>query len=290
MSIPARRTLSVGDVYKLITDRLARTDTRYIITTNSNKVLRHDCLAPISSLLSSRNDSFLPIRLAVPLKGGKGGFGSQLRAAGGRMSSKKKRGEEDNGSSRNLDGRRLRTINEAKSLAQYLVVKPEMDQQQKKERLKRLEELVESTERKKEEILGGKNRRVDGKWLDDKKRVIDGLRESILAKADADKQKKATQDTSPEPSTQPVASASASSSSSSSGSSKAQTTKPVQVYGWDDGDDEFLSDSSSDEVDDEDTDATEESQGEEPKAKPESAEDTVTATAIKKGKGKARAE
>ena len=29
----------------------------------------------------------LPLKLSVPLRGGKGGFGSQLRAAGGRMES-----------------------------------------------------------------------------------------------------------------------------------------------------------------------------------------------------------
>jgi hypothetical protein len=45
------------------------------------------------------------------MRGGKGGFGSQLRAAGGRMSSQK---TSNNDSCRDLSGRRLSTIKEAK--------------------------------------------------------------------------------------------------------------------------------------------------------------------------------
>jgi len=49
------------------------------------------------------------------------------------MSSKRKRNQgEDNGSSRNLDGRRLRTVNEAKALAEYLAIKPDMAKREKK--------------------------------------------------------------------------------------------------------------------------------------------------------------
>ena len=54
------------------------------------------------------------------------------------MSSKRKRNQgENDGSSRNLDGRRIRTVNEAKALAEYLAVKPEMDRRQKEERRRR---------------------------------------------------------------------------------------------------------------------------------------------------------
>lgn len=52
------------------------------------------------------------VRLAVRLHGGKGGFGSQLRAAGGRMNSK--RGQNNTDACRDLNGRRLSTIKEAK--------------------------------------------------------------------------------------------------------------------------------------------------------------------------------
>jgi hypothetical protein len=53
---------------------------------------------------------FIALRLAVRLPGGKGGFASQLRAQGGRMSSNK---AQNTDSCRGLDGRRLSTIKEA---------------------------------------------------------------------------------------------------------------------------------------------------------------------------------
>lgn len=56
----------------------------------------------------------MSLRLTPRLKGGKGGFGSQLRAAGGRMSSQK---TSNNDSCRDLSGRRLSTVKEAKKYA-----------------------------------------------------------------------------------------------------------------------------------------------------------------------------
>src|SRR5712671_1389228 len=55
--------------------------------------------------------SLVSLRLVPRMRGGKGGFGSQLRAAGGRMSSQK---TSNNDSCRDLSGRRLSTIKEAK--------------------------------------------------------------------------------------------------------------------------------------------------------------------------------
>lgn len=65
----------------------------------------------ISALRHAGNASH-PITLDVcaRLRGGKGGFGSQLRAAGGRMSSGKATNTD---SCRDLSGRRLSTIKEA---------------------------------------------------------------------------------------------------------------------------------------------------------------------------------
>lgn len=58
---------------------------------------------------------FIALRLAVRLPGGKGGFASQLRAQGGRMSSNK---AQNTDSCRGLDGRRLSTIKEAQKSVQ----------------------------------------------------------------------------------------------------------------------------------------------------------------------------
>jgi hypothetical protein len=65
----------------------------------------------LSSLVQPGEGSLVSLRLTPRLVGGKGGFGSQLRAAGGRMSSRK---TSNNDSCRDLSGRRLSTIKEAK--------------------------------------------------------------------------------------------------------------------------------------------------------------------------------
>lgn len=97
------------------------------------------------------------------------------------MSSRKKKKQGDpNASSRNLDGRRLRTITEAKALAEYLAVKPEMDKKEKEERLKRWEDIVEMTEKKQEDLKSGGKARLDGKWLEAKEEAAEKTREAIL--------------------------------------------------------------------------------------------------------------
>jgi hypothetical protein len=65
----------------------------------------------LSTLHDNSTGSLVTLRLIPRLPGGKGGFGSQLRAAGGRMSSQK---TSNNDSCRDLNGRRLSTIKEAK--------------------------------------------------------------------------------------------------------------------------------------------------------------------------------
>lgn len=77
----------------------------------------------ISSLLNAEDDvvhNLVSLRLVPRLRGGKGGFGSQLRAAGGRMSSQK---TSNNDSCRDLSGRRLSTIKEAKKYVRQVCAK-----------------------------------------------------------------------------------------------------------------------------------------------------------------------
>ena len=215
-------------------------NSKYVLTTNSRRGVRN-VADPISSLLTSPSDTFLSLRLTVPLCGGKGGFGSILRAQGGRMSSRKKKAGDVNASSRNLDGRRLRTVTEAKVLAEYLAIRPEMEQREKNERRKRWEDIVESTERKQEELMtSGSKTRLDGKWVESKEEAENKTREAI------EKMMMAQRESSEEDveEVEPAASASASGS---------KDTQQRAMYGWDDEDDEFLSDSEEeDEVSDED--------------------------------------
>ncbi|KAH8090879.1 telomere stability and silencing-domain-containing protein [Filobasidium floriforme] len=90
---------------------------------DSNTYLRTSSSLPLSpnTQLSALGDgsSSSPIflELGVRVRGGKGGFGSQLRAAGGRMSSGK---NTNNDSCRDLNGRRLRTLAEAQKMAELV--------------------------------------------------------------------------------------------------------------------------------------------------------------------------
>ncbi|KAK5174982.1 uncharacterized protein LTR77_000118 [Saxophila tyrrhenica] len=122
LSLPVSASTSVQDVLQSIHNRLPNVNHTLIITTTDNKQLLSSSTEPVSTLLSSRSDAFLPLRLSARLCGGKGGFGSQLRAAGGRMSSRKKRDQNQNtnGSNRNLDGRRLRVVDEVRNVSKFM--------------------------------------------------------------------------------------------------------------------------------------------------------------------------
>lgn len=97
------------------------------------------------------------------------------------MSSRKKNNQGDsNSSNRNLDGRRLRTVNEAKALAEYLALKPEMEKKEIEARRKRWEQVVELAERRELEIRNGSKGRLDGKWVEDKEEAGERAREAVL--------------------------------------------------------------------------------------------------------------
>jgi hypothetical protein len=97
------------------------------------------------------------------------------------MSSRKKKTQDDHGSSRNLDGRRLRTVNEAKALAEYLAIKPEMDKKEKEKRRERWEQIVQTSEAREAEIKSGGKGRLDGKWVEDKEESSERTRDAVLA-------------------------------------------------------------------------------------------------------------
>ncbi len=81
------------------------------LSTVSGAVPYETTLASILGPHDNAAHPLITLRLVPRLRGGKGGFGSQLRAAGGRMSSQK---TSNNDSCRDLSGRRLSTIKEAK--------------------------------------------------------------------------------------------------------------------------------------------------------------------------------
>ena len=297
---------SISDLTSHLVDRLPPlTDTRLIFTTTSNKQLLSSCQAPISSLLSdAADDDFISLRLSIPVCGGKGGFGSQLRAAGGRMSSRRKKNQgENNGSNRNLDGRRLRTVTEAKALAEYLALKPEMEKKEKDARRKRWEQVIELADRKQEEMKSGGKARVDGKWVEDKEEAGERTREAVLAAMKSGNYRDnllikpgngsaGVPSSSDENSDEDGSGASGPSSatSASPSSSKPKAASARKFVGFDD-DDEFMSDDDDEEEDDEDEEDEEdeveddESQGDE--EEDEEMEDIAEHEVPGKGKGTA---
>lgn len=242
-----------------------------ILTTTNNKQIVPSA-DTLQSLVTARDgdsaaSTLLPLRLSVPLCGGKGGFGSQLRAAGGRMSSKRKRNQGDNNSSsRNLDGRRLRTVNEAKALAEYLAVKPEMDKKEKEERRRRWQAVVEMAEKRQEELRsGGGKQKVDGQWMEDKEEMSEKLHEAVMAAMKDDTWTDNLRDAILGGSSTSASEGSEHATSSSSDededdeenaissavagpSAPAQKPAPRRFIGFDD-DDEFMSDSDEEEAD-----------------------------------------
>ncbi|CAK1354584.1 hypothetical protein CB0940_01578 [Cercospora beticola] len=187
LSLPTKASTPISDIYSTIQSRLPPSAGEdLLITTVSNKQLLPHNDSPITTLLSSPDDTLLSLRLSRRLCGGKGGFGSQLRAAGGRMSSRKNRNSNvnPNASNRNLDGRRLRTVDEAKRLAEYLAIKPEMEKKEKEERKKRWQEVVDAAERREEEIKSGKGGaargRLDAEWVEGKEDAENKTREAVI--------------------------------------------------------------------------------------------------------------
>ena len=250
LCLPTSGTTSLQTLISKIEECLPDNVGRFILTTTSNRELLPSNQA-VRDFSPLQND-FLPLRLSVPLCGGKGGFGSQLRAAGGRMSSKRKKTQGDaNSSNRNLDGRRLRTINEAKALAEYLALKPEMEKKEKEARRKRWEQVVEMAERREEEVKNGSKGRVDGKWVEDKEEA--GERARMAARAavlsgeyfDNLKPSESTSDHQHDEGESDEKSQSSENEAVKSMSSSARTApqQPVRAFAGFDEDDEFMSDS-----------------------------------------------
>ncbi|PAV16096.1 telomere stability silencing [Pyrrhoderma noxium] len=147
-------------------------------------------------------DRLITLRLSPRLCGGKGGFGSQLRAAGGRMSSQK---TNNNDSCRDLNGRRLSTIKEAKALAAYLESEPERVKAQQEAQRAKLEKLERQLgidrkggEKAEGSSAGVKRRFDDTEYIEQSRDIVDNVKSAVVAGM-LKKKKKAK--TSPPPAT-----------------------------------------------------------------------------------------
>ncbi|KAH8983190.1 telomere stability and silencing-domain-containing protein [Lactarius akahatsu] len=130
----------------------------------------------------------ISLRLVPRLRGGKGGFGSQLRAAGGRMSSQK---TSNNDSCRDLTGRRLSTIKEAKKLAEYLEQEPARKKAAAEAQRAKLEALERrlgidkdadpSSGGDSSQITGKKHRFDDTEYLEQSRELVDNVKSAVAA-------------------------------------------------------------------------------------------------------------
>jgi hypothetical protein len=102
------------------------------------------------------------------------------------MSSRKKRDQNQNanGSSRNLDGRRIRTVAEAKKLGEVLAKADKVQKEEEATRKKELEDRIEDTESKLELLksgrLGGDRGRLDAQYVESKEAVQNKTTESVM--------------------------------------------------------------------------------------------------------------
>lgn len=281
LNIPVLADTRICDVLRAIYARLpSNVDSNLVISTTSNKLLRASDEESIQTLLPDNSATFLPLRISARLCGGKGGFGSQLRAAGGRMSSKKNRDRQDqNGSNRNLDGRRLRTVDEAKRLAEYLATKPEMERKEKEERRKRWEAVIDAAEATEAKIKAGKmgsnQGRLDAEYVESKEAAEEKVREAVQKALR--EQMLVDERTGSESSAEDHDEGSEDDEHDSSGQEQAGPSKAAEsrtFFGWDEDDEDMSED------EDEDDDA-------QPADGEAVADDTNGVSTLDKGKGKA---
>ena len=100
-----------NDLYDVLADKYPGLPDLHDLLLRPTSNFVPSATTPLSSFPRNGGSYEVSLQLLPRLLGGKGGFGSQLRAAGGRMSSQK---TSNNDSCRDLTGRRLSTIKEAK--------------------------------------------------------------------------------------------------------------------------------------------------------------------------------
>ncbi|KAJ3480505.1 hypothetical protein NLI96_g8309 [Meripilus lineatus] len=184
LTLSAPLQTQFGDLYDLLSERYPNLPNNesdiLVLSPHSGRIPTPE--TPFSSLLDGSD--LLSLRLSPRLPGGKGGFGSQLRAAGGRMSSQK---TSNNDSCRDLSGRRLSTIKEAKRLAEYIESEPERKKAQleaKKAKLEALEKKLginPNGEGSSEPLAGKKHRLDDTEYVEQSRELVDNVKSAVTA-------------------------------------------------------------------------------------------------------------
>lgn len=208
LALSAPSNASFADLYDLLADRYPSLP----LHSNAADLVLSSASGPIPeahTLLSTlfHDDHDLPhplvtLRLVPRLRGGKGGFGSQLRAAGGRMSSQK---TSNNDSCRDLSGRRLSTIKEAKKyvhfvlasqavpltldrfrLAEYIESEPLRKKAQQEAQRAKLEALerklgISADGPSSDPVAGKKHRLEDNEYIEQSREIVDNVKSAVSA-------------------------------------------------------------------------------------------------------------
>lgn len=114
--------------------------------------------------------AILYFNISGRLLGGKGGFGSMLRAQGGRMNAQKTTNFE---ACRDLQGRRIRSVNDAKKLQEELDAVPEREAE-KREKLKR---KIDEALKEREPV---KHLFDDNQFLKDKEEMVESVKSAVV--------------------------------------------------------------------------------------------------------------
>ncbi|KAI0833703.1 telomere stability and silencing-domain-containing protein [Trametes gibbosa] len=203
LSVPSETSFS--ELYQVLASRypalpLHSADADLILSPNSGPI--PEAQASLSSLVDSDADahSLISLRLVPRLRGGKGGFGSQLRAAGGRMSSQK---TSNNDSCRDLSGRRLSTIKEAKKLAEYIESEPlrkKAQQEAQRAKLEALEKklgITPGSSSSADPLAGKKHRLEDSDYIEQSRDLVENVKSAVSVAMLKKKKKAKTAHSSP---------------------------------------------------------------------------------------------
>jgi hypothetical protein len=136
-------------------------------------------------------------------------------------------------------------VDEAKKLAEYLAIKPEMEKREKDERKKRWEAVVEAAERKEEEIRSGRaganSGRLNAEYVESKELAEEKTREAVLkAMRELQNEERTGSESSEEAEEGSEDEGDGGESSGSSESAPAEGSVPAArtFYGWDDEDED----------------------------------------------------
>ncbi|GJJ08573.1 hypothetical protein Clacol_002792 [Clathrus columnatus] len=181
VSLRVHKETDVSSIFSLLTEKYPSFPSSCDFSFSLTSGVPVDSTSLFTSL--DEEEGFISLRITPKLLGGKGGFGSQLRAAGGRMSSQK---TNNNDSCRDLSGRRLSTVKEAKKLAAYLEAEPDRKKaiiEARKAKIEALERQlgIEPSTGKEAKVSTLKRRLDDTEFLEQSKEIVDSVKNAVAA-------------------------------------------------------------------------------------------------------------